>query len=391
MITITHVSGPLAGQSQTFDDTKSKIEFGRELGSDVVYPEDTDIVGHRHFALKHEDGDWLLHLHESSHGTPHVVFVNGTPGDTGQSINPNSVFHLGRKDGPGFSFKFDPVGLDEGALRTRVEAKVSSTRDLYRRLAVTGGVVAALLIVVIGGWIAKNIADEKQTAATFASLAKDQQNAAAAIANMRTAAVASFSPSAIDHLVRATFLVYKQDAQGRQFADGTAWVIGPDLLATNAHIAALCSDFQPGDDKLASCDQIDAGQKLYVRQPGAGGASYEVIGHSFHPGYVAFPRFVLAKDPVISTFAGPRQVGTDGYDVGLLRIKGQLPADLALQVASKEEMMELKLGAPLASAGYPSENIFNSEVLTVAATPQVHYGNISALTDFALSTDRCRA
>jgi hypothetical protein len=382
MITISHISGPLAGQSQSFDDEKNKIEFGREPDCDVVYPQDEMIVGHRHFALVNELGDWVLHIHEGSQGL-HFVSVNGEPAESGKTVDSGSIFHLGRKDGPSLAVKFDQAVDSTGGGMTAVEEKTTSTRVLFRRLTIAGGAIAVVLVAVVGGTAYKNYTDQQQLAATFASLAKDQKQATDTLIQLRTAAAARIDQNIIDHLVRATFLVYKQDAQGRQFADGTAWVIGPDLLATNAHIAALCSDFQPGDDKLAACDDLKPNEKLFVRSAGADGATYEVIGHSFHPGYVAFPKFVLSMDPAIASFRGaaPTQVGSDGYDVGLLRIKGQFPADLALEVASKAELEMLKPGMPLASAGYPSENIYNSDVLTVAATPQIHYGNISALTD----------
>src|SRR5579863_4085982 len=380
MIMISHKSGPLAGRSQSFDDDKMTIEFGRESDSDVVYPPEEDIVGRRHFALVHELNDWIIHLHEGSRGL-HFVSVNGSPAEQNQTIEPGAVLHLGRKDGPTVVVSFSQPDLAAGMRMTGREEKVTPTRVLYRRLSLIGGIVAVAVIAVLGGWIAKYIDDQKRAAATFASLTKVQQAAADKLAKLRGDAAASIDQKIIDHLVRATFLVYKQDAKGRQFADGTAWVIAPDLLATNAHISALCSEFSNDDKNLAACDDLPPGEKLLVRSPGPDGKVYEVIGHSFHPGYVAFPRFVLSRDPTIATTGGPSQVGSDGYDVGLLKINAQLPADLPLQVASKEELMALKPGTPLASAGYPSEQIFNSDVLTVAATPQIHYGNISALTD----------
>jgi hypothetical protein len=380
MITISHKSGPLAGETRKFDDDKTTIEIGRETDCDIVYPEDEALVGRKHLALVGQLKDWVVHIHEGPRG-PHFVSIDGVPAESGQIFKSGAVFHLGRKDGPSFSVNFDQPKFAEGMAATIAQAHVTPTRVLYRRLALVGGVVAVAIILVLGGWIAKYLNDQQRTAAAFASLAQDQENAKNALAHLRTNAAATIDQKIIDHLINATFLVYKQDAQGRQFADGTAWVIGPDVLATNAHISALCSEFTEADKQLASCDDLSPGEKLLVKAPGPNGAVYEVIGHSYHPGYVAFPRYVLAKDPAIATTGGPTQVGSDGYDVGLLKVNANFPPDLALQVASKEELMALTPGTPLASAGYPSENIYNSDVLTVAATPQIHYGNISALTD----------
>ncbi len=391
MITINHISGPLARQSQSFDDKKQKIEFGRELDCDVVYPEQDTIVGHRHFALVRELGDWVLHLHEGSHGL-HFVSVNGTPAESGKTVDTGSVFHLGRKDGPSFEVKFDQAVLSTAGGVTGAEEKVTPTRVLVRRLTIAGGAVAAVLVVAVGIWIPTYYAHEKQVAATVTSLAKDEQNSKDAMAHMRNAAAASIDQSVVDHVRNATFLVVVQDPQGRKFGLGTAWGIGPNVMATNAHIAGLCDDnFPLADRKLAECDDIKPGEQLFVLQPGPKGATYKVIGHSFHPGYIAFPKFVFGQDPAfIASFrtGKPSEIEGYGYDVGLLRIEGELPADLQLQMASKDELLALKPGMPLASAGYPYENVAGGDMITFGATPQVHYGNITALTDFLfLPTD----
>ncbi len=392
MITITHKSGPLAGTSQSFDDTKQRIEFGRNADKcDIVYPADATAVGHQHFALVRDtSGDWALQLYGD-----HFVSVDKVPAQPDQPIKSGEVFHLGPADGPTFEVTVER-GAPKDGKRTEPQPEPAPASVAARRLMIAGVVVALAIVGTVGGWIYKKNADEKQMAAILASLAKDQQKAAADAAHMRRVAATSISQSAIDRLARATFLVYFQDAQGNQTAEGTAWVIGPNVLATNSHISGRCDAFTPDDMRLVKmnlveCDDIKPGQKMFVRQPGPGGAAYEVIKFSFHPGYVAFPKFVLSQDPAIATLSGPSSVsGLAGatYDVGLLYVKDELPPGLVLQVASKEELMALKPGMPIASAGYPSEMIHNFEALTVAATPQVHYGNISQLTDFLwLPTD----
>ncbi|MGB8277935.1 MAG: trypsin-like peptidase domain-containing protein [Methylovirgula sp.] len=392
MITITHKSGALAGTSQSFDDTKQRIEFGRDADKcDIVYPADATAVGHQHFALVRDaSGDWALQLYGD-----HFVSVDKIPAEPDQPIKSGEVFHLGPADGPTFEVTVERAALKDSK-KTEPQPEPAPVPVLLRRLMIIGGVVALAIVVTVGGWIYKKNADQKQMTATLTSLAKDQKKAAEDVAQMRSAAAASIDQSFIDRLARGTFLVYLQDAQGNKTAFGTAWVIGPNVLATNSHISGRCDAFTPDDMQLVKmnlveCDDVPPGQKMFVRQPGPDGAAYEVIKFSFHPGYVAFPKFVLAQDPAVATLSGPSSVsGYAGatYDVGLLYVKGELPPGLALQVASKEELMALKPGMPIASAGYPSERIPNAVALTVAATPQVHYGNISRLTDFLwLPTD----
>ena len=390
MIVIVHISGPLEGKSQTFDNKKHKIEFGRESDCDVVFPIAETLVGRRHFALVRELDDWAIHVHEGPHG-PHFVSVEPALAAPGEPIASGSVFHLGRDDGPSFEVKFDASNLVGDIQETGYQQKVTPASVQLRRLAIAGGAVAVILAGALGAWVYHYLNHEREVAATVASLAQDQKTQAAAVDRMRKEAAASISQSVIDRVRNATFLVVKEDAQGGKFASGTAWVIGPDVLATNAHMAGFCDDKFPVDErKLNECYDLKPGEKLVVMQPGPNGAAYDVIGHSFHPGYLALPKLALEQDQAYVASAGGELpsliIGGQGYhgmyDVGLLRIDGKFPPELALEPASKDELMALKPGMPVASAGYPYENVLGAEVGTLAAVPQVHYGNITALTDF---------
>jgi hypothetical protein len=385
MIAIRHLTGPLAGQTQSFDDGKEKIEFGRESDCDVVYPAEETLVGRRHLALVRDLNDWVVHLHEGSQGA-HYVGIEPALAGPGLPIESGSIFHLGNDTGPSFDVTFDQSALAGDLRQTVSQEKVTLAPQLFRRLAIGGGLVAALLAVAFGWSTAQNMRRDHELAATVASLAVDQKNDRNALAHMSAAAAASIDQNIINRMRKATFLVVEEDAQGRKFGMGTAWAIGPDVLATNAHIAGICDDTFPiADRSMAECNELKPGERMLVVQPGPGGASYRVIGHSYHPGYTALPKFVMGEDPAfIASFRGaaPSQVTGFGYDVGLLRIDGQLPPELALQVASEAELLALEPGMPLASSGYPYENVAGQDAITVAATPQIHYGNISALTDF---------
>jgi hypothetical protein len=383
MITITHKSGPLAGTSQSFDDAKARIEFGRDPDNcDVVYPPDATAVGRQHFALARDaSGDWTLHLYGD-----HFVSVDKVLAQQNQPLRSGSVLHLGPTGGPDLRIVVERPAAKDGKV-TDPQPQPVPASVMARRLTIAGGVITVALIAIVGGWIAKTMADKQQTEATMASLAKDQTKAQEDLAHMRNSAAASFDQSVIDHLQRATFLVFKRDAQGNKSIVGTAWVLSPTVLATNAHIAARCDELPARGKKPGkTCQDLKPGDALFVQAPGAGGATYEVIKHSFHPGYVGFPELMRSADPAIANmYYGPMQVDV-GYthDVGLLYIKGTLADDLPLQVASKDELLALKPGMFLASSGY----LHPEDVLMVSATPQVHYGNIGALTDFMfLPTD----
>ncbi|HLH11488.1 MAG TPA: trypsin-like peptidase domain-containing protein [Methylovirgula sp.] len=385
MVAITHRSGPLAGKVQSFEPTKDRIEIGRDPSCDIVYPEEETSVGHRHCALVRDaSGDFTLHLY----GT-HFVAVDKLPGGQDQPLKSGQVLHLGPASGPSFEITLDKAArADELATIRQPEPTPIPLR--IRHLTIAGGAIAALLILAVGGSLYKAHLDREQVAATIASLGQDQQTAKDEMERLAHAAAASIDQGAIDRLVRSTFLVFQQDAQGRQFALGTAWVVGPNVLATNAHVSAQCNDIKTDDQflvkrEIVECNDYKPGEKVFVRQPGSGGKAYEVMGHAFHPGYVAFPKFVLAEDPALGSYGGgaPSELDIiDGYDIGLLRTKENLPPGLALEIASPGELLALKPGMPLASAGYPAESVAGQNVLPISATPQVHYGNVSALTDY---------
>jgi pSer/pThr/pTyr-binding forkhead associated (FHA) protein len=379
MVTVSHVSGPLAGKSENFDDKKDRIEFGRDPDvCDVVYPADDTTVGRRHFALRREpSGDWAVDVYGD-----HFVDLDGVPVEPDQPVPSGAVLHLGRSDGPGFKVIVEREDASTKLGLTAIQDKPAPVRVLLRRLAIGGGVVAVALAAAIGGWVvyerAEREAERKRIAATYASLVEKQQELSQAQPRDDAGRIGQ---KAIDKLVRATFLVFRQDKEGHRDAQASAWVVGPDLLATNSHVAEIGDELEPGE-------------KLFVRQPGAKGATFEVVEWIKHPGYKAFPRYLLGKDTsYLPAFRSSKpqemiDLGGGGYDVGLLRVKGKLPKDAILEIAPKDEIMALTPGMALASAGYPMEQISGRQVLPIGATPQVRFGNLNALTDyFFLPTD----
>ena len=85
--------------------------------------------------------------------------------------------------------------------------------------------------------------------------------------------------------------VQLQDAEQRVRGGGTAWVVGPNLLATNAHVAILR-------------EGIRARERMIVRAPGQNGQIYEVVEHKLHPGYVPFNAFLQSDLRLISAYRG---------------------------------------------------------------------------------------
>src|SRR5205085_7386179 len=129
------------------------------------------------------------------------------------------------------------------------------------------------------------------------------------------------------HIARAVYHVELQDPEQRLRAAGTAWVVGPNLLATNAHVGILREGLRPRE-------------RMIVRAPGQNGAIYEVVEHRLHPGYVPFSAFLYSDRRIIAQYRGNEdRLEGNGYDVALLRISGMLPADAQLDLASNEELI----------------------------------------------------
>jgi len=62
-LTVKHIDGPLAGKTQSFDDEKARIVFGRDPSQcDVVWPPDYTAVSRQHFALVKTTGGYRFEL-----------------------------------------------------------------------------------------------------------------------------------------------------------------------------------------------------------------------------------------------------------------------------------------------------------------------------------------
>jgi hypothetical protein len=160
-------------------------------------------------------------------------------------------------------------------------------------------------------------------------------------------------------LARAAFYV---EAPG---GVATAWPVGPRTLATNAHVAINFAN-------------LKSGQTMIVRTPGKDGKVYQVVDYKIHPGYRAFGGF-LAQEVVQRRVYN---LSVDGYDVGLLTVKEDLPADSILELAPADELRALSSGTAVAMAGYPAEEVAGAPVRSYGAVPELHVGTVTSTSDF---------
>lgn len=337
MLTIKHAEGPLAGQEQTISDDLAQITIGRDPDRcQIVYPPDCTIVGRVHCALlRQPSGDWAIELYGD-----HYAEVDGEPVDTRRAIPNGAKIRLGRHDGPSFTANVarDAASPDLGL--TGAQQKQISVRRLVRRdVRIALGVAVLAVVAAVGTLIYNKIESDRIR----------------------------------QRLDRSAFLVeIRHRPDGCPDWDATAWSVGRDLLVTNAHVV----------------DEAGSGTML-VRAPGPAGKEYEVIGSVLHPGYKAFTAFVRAQD-LVKWDAGQIETPPTGlaYDVALLRVKGPLPEDSILPLATQSELQSLWKGMQIQSEGYPSQNVAGSSVLGCGATPKYRAGVIESLTDYFSSAEQ---
>jgi hypothetical protein len=68
--------------------------------------------------------------------------------------------------------------------------------------------------------------------------------------------------------------------------------------------------------------------------------------------------------------------------VALLEVAQDLPANSILKLASADEVRGLKAGAVVGTAGYPVEGVVGGPAQSYGATPVLHVGTVTGITDF---------
>jgi hypothetical protein len=364
-ITIKHLNGPLAGKpDQTFDDRTGSIVFGRDPEAcQVIYPPDYSVVGKLHFELKRSKaGDYAVGLFGKRY-----VDIDGIPADVDAPVESGDVLRLGHKDGPSFEVAIVKPKVetlvdtsDQGTMLTPAQRDQLTRRQQRHMLMAIG----AVLVAVFGYTYYRT------------SQLDYQLSAAAAAASKR--AEKEFSDAELERLKGAVYSVAKKEDKGYKPV-ATAWAFDSDKLATNAHVAQEIASGAPGEYVLFA---PNGGEPIKIKR--------EV---EWHPGY---DRFKGIKGLVGKNLWGnfkPLNLISE-YDVGVLYVDPStpLPKDkksgklITLDLASEQELEQLKPGDPVASVGYPTEDLAGAGVASEGPS-EMRFGHISALTDVFM----CRA
>lgn len=366
MLIIRHLNGALAGTEAKIEG-KDRVVIGRQLDCDVQFPPEETAVARHHFALvKKPSGSWTVELF----GTPFVA-IDGTPADNGQVVRNGTRIELGRIGGPALQVGISEDARGDNYLKTAGQAEAPSARMIatqagtMARLARAIAAVAVVFALGGGAFAAYNYISTSRVTARLESAQKEFSDALAREAETRIGA------DVRRRLARAVYNVQLVDEKGGiDVGGGTASVVGPHELATNGHVAIGFQTLRPGE-------------RMIVRAPGENGATYQVTGVTIHPGYMALEAFIRSDIRARFNFRGLTRdsLGGNGYDVALLHVKETLPADQRLELATAEELRTLAPGTPLVSAGYPVELLQNNWSLSKSASPELHVGVVTSVTD----------
>jgi hypothetical protein len=332
-ITIKHLKGPLAGEVQRFDDSVDDITFGRSREeAEVVYPPECDIVGRVHCRLKQTSkGNYCVELTDN-----HYVAIDGTEADNNAPVRSGSTFTLGNDEGPSFEVAVEKPKRE--GKTTKPNKPPTLVRKKLREITQQGAyalTALAVLLIASGAYFYLRTKSFEQQIAGWRT-------------EERELAKQQFSQAVTDNLMRAVYLVVKDDA-GVPKAEATAWAFAPDKLATNAHVTEAIAGARPGT--------------LYLLGPDGG--RIEIKNAKSHPGYLAFKAIRNLKGVARGTAFTPLDL-TSAYDVGIIEVDPEKPLPATLKLASNEDLAKLAIGIPVASAGFPSEGLVGSAALARA-------------------------
>jgi trypsin-like peptidase len=348
-VVIKHVDGPLAGQQKYFPDGIKTIIFGRPPEkTDVSYDKDYTKVGRHHFNLtRNAQGDYRVEL------TPdHYVEINELEADDGALVKSGDTIRLGGDEGPSFSVTIEKpkkagVLTEKNKVQTPVRKEVRQTKEKLEETSGKvdttrwqGGIAAVVLvglIALVGSIPGYMWLHERQVK---------------------------------DHVLASVYLVVQKNPNG-DTAEATAFVIGPGMFATNAHVT----------------EAIRGKVKAFYLL-GAKGDRIAITDVESHPGYAAFKAKgrTFAKEGSTSTTNFESEPLPSAYDVGIIRVDPNTPLPEPLELVKGEEALKLKVGDDVMTAGFPSENIRGADNLAKGlAAATFRKGIIESLKEMCFS------
>lgn len=354
--------GQPGGGAFVFPDDKAMVTVGRHPSCDVVFPSDLIAVSRYHLAFERKLARYRLIMQADN-----PVWIDGEEAFEGDELPLAAVVTLGHPDGPALrveTIEDDDLPLTERYARHLSPGRLAGAADRIsrdvRRLVVALGAVVAVVAVALG-WAQW---EERRELAQLLSGA--YHTPAAGTEEQLAARLREAAPSVV--------LVAVEDPFGIS-PIGTAWVVAPGVLATNAHVA----------DRFR---ELPRGGRLVVRLHSGPAKTIAVRAVTFHPDFQRFEEAWRAYGPVSAGAGGESRTITDAgaYDVALLHVADRDAGTLgpALPIAPDADLDALEPGNLVGYVGFPVESAAVGGVNIDDPQPQLQIGRLTALTDFFL-------
>jgi hypothetical protein len=341
---IRFADGSSAEKVLPFDDSVDKIVIGRDPARcQVIFPPEQTLVGREHCALLRKLGRYEVEVNRHD-----VVQLNGERVRVITELPPECTLQLG-VGGPMLAIQSSLTAMPSTKGKDRqdgIGTILRRTSEVTRRNRIVAWSSLVGLVLVAAGmaaWIRLN----------------DPQR-------QLVQAVRAATPSVYLVLIR------NGDVETPK---ATCWVIdrAGGLLATNAHVAQLFEQKEPGAEMI-------------VRSSGPQPRSFVVDGVRKHPGYEAFDKLWQEFDPVRPTDSGTFEkvpYSAVGCDVALLHVADPTGLAPQLRIAGTKDLYELQPGERVGDVGFPTEGQSQGGVAMDSPVPVPNFdGEIRQVTDY---------
>ena len=359
-IIIEGLEGPHGGERKEFDNSKDKITFGRAPESDFVFPEQMNSISRFHMTLELIDDRYRLHMQMDN-----PVFVNGKEAASGDELDIGaSTIHLGTMDGPSFKLHTKESHAHMPKTDEGYEKKKSATEiaNLTRKRAMRAVAAIAIVVAVV---VFFQYQQREEQRVLMAQISDSMTSFDSKIEELNAP---EFS-DVLGQLTSSVYVVaYKSDDE--VIPGGTAWAVGPGVVATNAHVAEMFTDAHDSGYDLALVSNT---------------APYDILiidRVMIHPHWGAFQAeigdLITDDDQLLANNIVP------AYDVALMWVTEPDKLAAPLILATAEELADLSAGDELGLIGYPMENVTGG-VNVKQPVPTMQIGRATAITNYFLS------
>lgn len=326
-IIIRHLTGTQKGKDQVINS--QEVSLGTGPGSTVRFDPvwDKGVAPSHARVFRDDHGQWVLEDSGTSVGT----FVNGQRVATRRIVTGALVIELGR-GGPKIEAVLPPSAAESRAVFTNPGNRiVGNSRPGKSPILMVGAVFIGVIVLVSAAWFL---------------VGKTNDN------DQRLQQVAKKCEEGIGLVVLA--------GNGKSVPLGTAWAVGPNMFATNAHVATPV------------LQALKQGASAFIAINKHPDQRFRVKTAIPHPRYFSREVGMDGKPPV-----------TTPYDVGILIIEGH--AGVTLHPAESTKLQALDSGHRIAFLGFPMEDLRNGGVDPQNPVATMQSGIVTSVTDFWLA------